>query len=391
MKMQIRFTAILVLLIGISIMNTFDSTAQSVPIDVMPIMVNNSTISDQLGSSSDKRYYKFQIEEKGSFKLRFDANHENPKYGWTITIMDSKYNQIYKTEKATRGFDSGEYSFAKGTYIVKVEAGWDYADYAPVGLKYDLSLHFTASDRWEIEGNDSNTTANEILLDTEYTANLYRSNDLDYYKFNIAKNGRFNVSFDVASENPKYGWTVTIMDDKMSVIHKQEQIKKSFVCPDFAFKPGTYYIKVTAGWDYADYAPVNQNYVMKVAFKAATDWESEYNDSPKTANKVKPNAKITGTLYKSSDQDYYEFILTKPSTCNLDLSFIAEKVSYGWTIKILDQNMRVLHTFKQIKTQFNSKSFKLPKGTYRIQVVAGWDYADYFPANVPYQLNIKAK
>lgn len=391
MKNISKVIMVLSLVLFIGLVNPVVSNAQPMGGSTAKVISLNDSVVDQLESSDTQKYYKFIIDEKGYFNLGFDVNYENAKDGWTLTIMDSKYNQIYKAEKIVKSIETPAVAFEKGEYLVKIEAGWNYNERVPVGLNYELAVQFTPSSNWEIEANNSYETANLIGLDTNYTGTLYKSSDLDYYKFKIDKNGFFNVFFDVASENPQYGWNIIILDSKMNVIYKKDKIKASVETPNFAFKPGDYYIKVVSGWDYGDYTPVNQKYNVKVSFSNVTNWESEYNDTAKIANKIKVNAEYTGSLYKGSDKDYYEVMLTKSASYVLDLSYIAENVSYGWTVKILDKNMKEIQNFSQIKTQFESKVFKLQKGTYYVVVEAGWDYGDYYPTNIPYKITLKSK
>jgi hypothetical protein len=196
----------------------------------------------------------------------------------------------------------------------------------------------------------------------------------------------FCTHYYIKKENKKKHQTTTFL----LVFLSQDALKSSFISPDFSFSAGDYYIKIEAGWDFAEYVPTNQKYSVKVSFSNDPYREAEYNDSPDAAKPLKSDTGYTGSLCQSSDKDYYEFVTNTNGTFSFDFAFNAEDVSYGWTVRIFDANMKELSTYKQIRSQLKTQPFKLGKGIYFIQIVAGWDYSDYYPANVPYKITLNS-
>jgi hypothetical protein len=66
----------------------------------------------------------------------------------------------------------------------------------------------------------------------------YANSDLDYYKFTLTDEGYFNAAFDVSSETPQYGWTISILDSKYKVIYKKTRVKRGDIRKHFTLEIG---------------------------------------------------------------------------------------------------------------------------------------------------------
>lgn len=352
----------------------------------------NIYVSDYLDDDNSIKYYKFQLTKQGYFNLSFENIGEEVSYGWTISILNSEYEVIYNQKQVKTKMISPNYGFEPGDYYIKVEPGWDYIGQVPINVDYKMKVGFKESSYWESEANDTDKTADKLTIGKEYSGIFHNSSDKDYYKFTIKEKGYVNFDFTYDGEREPYGWNITVLDEFLNIVYHIKGVKTTLKSPNFGLKPGDYYIKLEANWDYFTYGPINKPYHLKVNQKKTAFWEEETNDTPETANVIKIGTSYTGNLGNlNSDKDYYTFQIATKGTFDLNFTFKSEEVSYGWTISILDENYKELYKQEKIKTQEQIKNIVLTKGTYYVKIEAGWAYFDYYPAWVDYTFTVIAK
>ncbi|MBR1780122.1 MAG: N-acetylmuramoyl-L-alanine amidase family protein [Oscillospiraceae bacterium] len=145
---------------------------------------------------------------------------------------------------------------------------------------------------------------------------------------------------------------------------------------------GTYYLKVSR--DY--YSSVQ--YALKVNYKSASNWETEFNDSFYTANSLSINTEKNGSLMNSGDVDYYVFTVSQNGYYTL--SFKHDYVDRDWTYwraTIYDSDFEALKTISyrgNDLTENVSEKINLESGKYYIKI-----QRDYY-ASVKYTLKVNS-
>ena len=206
----------------------------------------NTNNSGNLSKSRDLDYYKFTLYSDGHITLTFSHQMlDTTSYVWNAVFYDAQQNKI--SEYAFSGNlieDTEEIGLAKGTYYLKLER-CNYNNDG-VHINYSFNLRYKATSYWEKEGNDAFSKANSVVLNKKYTANLWNSNDNDYFKFTLSSDGYISMLFTHEKLDTTNGvWRATVYDAQQS---------KLFDCTfsgnltednaDIGLDKGTYYLKI---------------------------------------------------------------------------------------------------------------------------------------------------
>lgn len=203
--------------------------------------------------SADEDLYRVDVAAAGKMVVNFgpseysDTNkiHE----GWVVSFLDASGNEIWSTSTSVKtAIKSPILSFKKGTYYVKVVSAPFSGDRA-VDCPYTVSVSYEQDASFEVENNDSTSSANAILLNTTYYGNLYKPDDKDYFKVKLTdkKNSAYiKVAFakNDYSDNVGEGWKVSVCDSKGKVKKTIGSVKTSSVISLKNLAKGTYYIKI---------------------------------------------------------------------------------------------------------------------------------------------------
>jgi len=157
-----------------------------------------------------------------------------------------------------------------GTYYVNVYSAKDY--YA---TPYDLKVSATPCGL-NVPGDGSNNAigdAAEIELETKYNAQISNNDDIDYFTFNLAKEGR--VTFDFAGELGAVDWALYDNQDDLAkhgtYQKKDEKDSKITVKNSLVLKEGKYTLAVSKNDKAPSYGPYSftLNYLEKYNDTAA--------------------------------------------------------------------------------------------------------------------------
>lgn len=194
----------------------------------------------------------------------------------------------------------------------------------------------------EVESNNTMETANIIALNTKVTGALSMNNDVDWYKFTTTEPGYFHVAF----THPIYNagsvfWRISIYDstgvnnvDGETDSYFTNAGNKLSYSPTYGVGADTFYIKVSRAAIHS-----NRSYEVTVNFTAASDWESENNNSMETADVIQVNKPVHGSLTWANDEDWYKFSITDIGYFNV--SFDHTPLAYNnyyWRIYLYDEN-----------------------------------------------------
>ncbi len=354
----------------------------------------------------EEDYYNFDITQRGYFQIQFNASANADadaiNNGWNLIIY--KKGDLQNAVKGYYGITSSCLTavlpMESGRYYAMVETHDTYSDSrAPINCTYEITAKFTASDAWEVEGNDMNTACNTIAVNKDYQGTLFHRTDADWYRVDTSANGTIQIamSSDVNNnqENIHKGWNVTVYDKDYNELKHYSAITNKLTAPVLPFAKGTYYIKVNANDTYSDNrVPIDCVYHLNVKFTKTSSWESEYNNEKATADSISPNKTYSGLLYHRTDADWYKVKTTEngyfrvnftiPDTVNV------EAIHNGWNIIVMDSKGNEIKSYKGIRTDAETPVLPYAKGTYYIKVCANDTYSDNrVPIDCTYKLKIK--
>lgn len=153
------------------------------------------------------------------------------------------------------------------------------------------NVAYAASSR-ESESNNTAATANTISINSTITGNISSSSDVDWYKFTTSNKGYFNLTFEhTFVESTSSYWRISIFDST-GVNNITGGTNNYFYVrgnsnggsSNYGIPAGTYYVKVQKD----DYHSAN-DYSVTVNFTAASDWETENNNTKDTSNSLQVN------------------------------------------------------------------------------------------------------
>ena len=227
-------------------------------------------VSGAITENDDDDWYKFTLSEPSKISVAYGADSA---MFWSHVYMYDGTNDnslIYEqTLKNTKNINAIFYLTA-GDYYFCVHGGSN-GDRA----KYDLKIAADSSSL-NVPGDGSNNAigdAAEIELETKYNAQISLNDDIDYYTFDLEKEG--SVTFDFAGGLNAVDWT--LYDNKDDLIkhgiYQKNDEKDSRITKknNLILKPGKYTVAVGANEKAASYGQYtfSFNYVEKYNDTAA--------------------------------------------------------------------------------------------------------------------------
>ncbi len=235
----------------------------------------------------------------------------------------------------------------------------------------------------EKEPNDTIVTANTISVNTVVNGTTHSNDSIDWYKFTINQDGYVWLDFTHdygADSHNVYLYSYDGTNDKkhMDFYISNSQEKKSSAKQGLS--AGTYYIKVDC------YSYCTTNYSLKVNFKAANDWEKEFNDTIVTANTISAGKTVFGSTHSNDSIDWYKFTINQDGYVWLDFTHDYGADSHNVYLYSYDGTNDKKHMDFYISNSQEKKSSAkqgLSAGTYYIKV----DCYSYCTTNYSLKVN----
>jgi len=346
----------------------------------------NKEYSGNMYKATDVDWYVFTTREAGYVNLEFLNEYKDRSY-WQATLYDSNRVPIYEIYNGEVRTATNNAGLPAGTYYVSVKCPWSSLYYSVDS--YRIKINAIASDLYETEDNSGFATADQLEANKTYTGNLYKNSDEDYYKLTTTANGYFNVSFSHEYLNNDY-FIITIYKKDKTPIYSFYNGDTKASTIKMGLTQGTYYIGVKSPWSSLYYTP--QEYKLKVDYKKSSEWESEGNDSNKTADAITlktskgaSSGLLNGNLLSKSDVDYYKVSFSKDGKATFTFNHTnAENVSYK--ITIFNEKKKAVATISNTTTN-SKKTLSVPKGTYYVKV----ECESYYFSEVKYAMKISMK
>ncbi len=159
----------------------------------------NTDITGNLGSESDKDFYKFTVNERSVARVNFTNPYKNTSSGFLVKLFAEDDTVLFSEGIELSNMavtKSDQIGLAPGTYYISVTQ--NQASYYPdIGTdNYTLKVDFSQDNNkeWEYEVNDSNTSANSIDLNKNTYGSISKGTDVDFYTFNVDNNATFSLT-----------------------------------------------------------------------------------------------------------------------------------------------------------------------------------------------------
>ena len=238
----------------------------------------------------------------------------------------------------------------------------------------------------EAEPNDSRDQAQVLCLNAvmEGTLGYGSGNESDWYRLIVPENGRIKVNFEHnyidTSSRVNYLRVYYPASDQQVWWASVNGNKASYSYYSFYLGAGEYDLQVeSASRDALEYR-------LRVQFSAQANVETEWNNTPETADPIRPNEDYEGSISIDKDVDYY--LLSLPEAGGVQFHFQHEYFDNGSTYYRVNitkgiggQTVRAID-FSGQDSDWTSYPFYLSAGDYYIRIEQNY-YSDR-----PYQFRI---
>jgi hypothetical protein len=240
----------------------------------------------------------------------------------------------------------------------------------------------------EKEDNNDFKSANTIEFQTTYLGNLKDEEDVDYYKFSNSSKSKLTIDFEHDNsveggfELKVYNLDEKEITDYLSLTDTENKNEKTYVSfSNLRLPEGDFYLVID---NYSLKDSIDINYFVTISYDEEDDsYESEFNNSLKTANEIKFGNEYRGNLVNSKDSDYYKFSVEETKKLKFSIQQADEGLIVdGIKIQFLTENEEEKIAF-ELNSDKDSKveeSFTLVAGDYYIKVSTDEDvtiFGDY--------------
>lgn len=335
----------------------------------------NEAFTDNLSTSSDEKWYKATVNEAGYISLEFthDFIDSSGRY-WTAYLYGENQEKLaeYYFDGNVTSYKQGNIGVPAGEYYIKITDRDGFSD-----KNYNVTLHFTASEEWETEFNDSFETADEFQANHSIYGALRNNSDVDWYKVNIPEDGYISLEFThgFVDSSGRY-WTAYLYGENQQKLAEYyfDGNVTSYKQGNIGVPAGDYYIKITDRDGYSD-----KDYSLKINFTSANNWETEFNDEVEKADEIKLGEKFYGSLMNKNDVDWYKFKVPENGEITLDFyhGYIDSSVSY-WRVYLYDPANEEIDRYlvPGNATEYHLDELDVDPGTYFIKVTGYDGYSD---------------
>ena len=300
-----------------------------------PELVLGEAYSDNLENSNDINWYKVSIPADGYITI--DFKHETlsstSRY-WVIRLyMSDQVTEYGKGAcweiKGNENYETAKMGVAEGIYYIKIN------DYSFSDATYNLTVNYTEDSSWEKEFNNELEDATDLVLNEAKNGNLASSNDIDWYKLVVEKDGYITIDFkhEIVSSTNRY-WVIRLyMSDGVTEYGKGAywEIKgnENYETAKMGVAEGVYYIKIS------DYSFSDATYSFTVNYTEDSSWEKEVNNELKDATDLVLKEAKSGNLASSNDVDWYKLVVEEDGYITIKFEHeILSSTSRYWVIRL---------------------------------------------------------
>jgi len=250
--------------------------------------------------TEDTDWYKVKTTKAGYFQVEFtvpfEVDSEKISWGWDVTIYDKNFNEIKEMSGVKSKVRTIILPYGKDTFYIKIEP--QHSSFAPLDCDYSFQVINKAASNYESENNDIKKKADTLTLGKTYNGVTNHSEDEDWYKFKVAKNGAVKLELkkhsSASADDISWGWSYVIYDKNNNEVAEVSNIK-SKGATTINLKKGTYYVQVET--QHSSFAPTECRYTISTKFTqapSATKITSIKSKAKKVTLKWKKSANATG-------------------------------------------------------------------------------------------------
>ena len=236
------------------------------------VIQTNKQYIGNLNDGSDVDFYKFTLVEANMVTVTYDFKGGNP--SMKMTLFDYAANRAVTIE-TLKGSDlilpktTARFNLPAGTYHIEIsDISWAGASAPFRNEDYYLTVNAAVCEpNREIEPNNSANQGTPIQLNAEHVGNLNDSDDVDWYKFTLAKTEKTSVGFNFKDGNPSMSLEVYDANNKkvIDISHKGADLVFPRTTEAKELVAGAYYIKIVSNhWAGASAPFRNEDYYIRV-------------------------------------------------------------------------------------------------------------------------------
>lgn len=208
--------------------------------------LDGAWVNGEINNEQDVYLYRFTTAQAGEVMIEYQAQgmQDSTVSIWNADLTKEYWNRRVDGASVTNPKTSNhELYLEKGTYYVKVVYKW-----GNMGT-YRVRGSFVAANNNETEPNDLFTQAMKLSENGMVTGLISEDDNIDIYSFTIVKKQRVNISH----VRYCYNQPISIWDKDYKKIDSRDNWGGGKADPrttnfEFILEPGTYYIKVEAGY-----------------------------------------------------------------------------------------------------------------------------------------------
>ena len=301
-----------------------------------------STVNGSITETVSARVYQFSLASAG--RLSIDMTSYMKYY--TIQIFDATGSEVWYTyEKEWNGNlkyrqDAYNIDLIAGSYYIKITANYNFSWTSNATGNYSFKTGFQSANETFAEPNNDFTTANSIYLGQIVNGQIAVNDSKDLYKFQLAFAGQLQI--DMTSYMRYY--TIQIFDSTGSEVWYtyEKEWNKNLKYRQDAYNidliAGSYYIRVTANYNFSWTSNETGNYSFKTGFQSANETFAEPNNDFTTANSIYLGQTVNGQIAANDSKDIYVFNLSGNTGVALNMDAY---LAY-YTLEIYDINGKLV-------------------------------------------------
>ena len=334
-----------------------------------------------LASSEDVDWYKLVVEKDGYITIKFEheiVSSTNDYWRVRLYISDgvTEYGKgAYWEIEGNENYETAKMGIAAGIYFIKINQ-YNFSDVA-----YNLTVNYTEDSSWEKELNNELEDATDLVLKEAKNGNLASSEDVDWYKLVVEKDGYITIKFEheIVSSTNDY-WRVRLyISDGVTEYGKGAywEIKgnENYETVKMGVAEGVYYIKISDNY-FSD-----ATYSLTVRYTQTNEWERENNNEKEDAIELTLNKGCFGNIVSTNDTDWYKITIPYGMRIAVMFNHTTEETSNTyWYVTMYEED-----AVTKVDSTWNVKGNKqfvyesasaLSYGTYYIKISDGYFYSD---------------
>lgn len=334
-------------------------------------------------NGEEKQYYRLTLDSSGRIDISGTVYMEYV----NLYLYDENGNELYHSTPSWNStlelITIGEELYlTKGVYYFCIGKSWGC-----VG-DYNFKIDFTSTNETftELNGGSNNTinSANNVSIDgTQYTAQIAKNDEKDFFKMVLGDSGKVNFK---ATFNSMEGVYWKLYDGEGNELSSNVSSWNSTteditVDEDLHLTAGTYYLAISKyGVCYGRY---NFTLLFTSAEESFRETNGGTNNSVREASLIKVDTSYAGQIAMNDEKDFYSFTLSSSKSLSINVTAGIEEVYVTlYDVngnEIWSQNPSWNSTTEKI---YFTKNTALSAGTYYLAVSRDWGYCGNYTLSV---------